>query len=53
MADNVGRLRAELELLRARYDSGAVPLTVYAVIKQMECELAWQARLAEKERRGE
>ena len=44
MADDVRRLRAELDLLRARYDSGAVPLSVYAVIKQMERDLSWRER---------
>jgi hypothetical protein len=33
--------RADLALLRARYDSGAVNAAVYAVIKRMECDIAW------------
>jgi hypothetical protein len=34
-------LRAELTLLRARYDSGAVSPGVYAIIRQLEIELSW------------
>jgi hypothetical protein len=33
--------RADLALLRARYDSGAVNAAVYAVIKRLECDIAW------------
>jgi hypothetical protein len=33
-------LRAELAMLRARYDSGAVPPGVYAAIKALEAALA-------------
>jgi len=33
--------RADLALLRARYDSGAVNAAVYAVIKRIECDIAW------------
>jgi hypothetical protein len=35
-------LRAQLEMLRARYDSSATPLGVYVIIKTLECELAWR-----------
>jgi hypothetical protein len=35
------RTRTELALLRAKYDSGAVSLGIYAVIKNLECEIAW------------
>ena len=34
-------LRSELASLRARYNSGAVAPGVYAVIRQLEIELAW------------
>jgi hypothetical protein len=34
-------LRAELRLLRCRYDSGAVSPGVYAVIRAMEIEIGW------------
>jgi hypothetical protein len=35
------RLRAELALLRARYDSGAVASAVYQTIKEIETKIAW------------
>jgi hypothetical protein len=35
------RPQAELALLRARYDSGAVSPAVYAAIKELETEVAW------------
>jgi hypothetical protein len=34
-------LRDELARLKARYDSGAVPMPVFAAIRQIESELAW------------
>lgn len=34
-------LRAELTLLRARYDSGAVSAAIYKVIKELETDIAW------------
>jgi hypothetical protein len=34
-------LRAELALLRARYDSGAVSPAIYRVIREIETALAW------------
>ncbi len=34
-------LRAELGLLRARYDGGAVNPAVFTVVKAIETELAW------------
>jgi hypothetical protein len=34
-------LRAELALLRARYDSGAVAPAVYIVIREIETDIAW------------
>jgi len=39
--DEMKKSRADLALLRARYDSGAVNAAVYAVIKRMECDIAW------------
>jgi hypothetical protein len=41
MIDELNRKRTDLALLRARYDSGAVNAAVYAVIKRMECDIAW------------
>jgi hypothetical protein len=38
---NSSALRAELAMLRARYDGGAVPPPIYAVIKALETALAW------------
>jgi hypothetical protein len=38
---HVGRLRAQLAALRARYDDGAVSPAVYKVIRELEIELAW------------
>lgn len=35
------RRRAELMLLRARYDCGAVPPGVYAAIKELETAISW------------
>jgi hypothetical protein len=35
------RLRAELALLKARYDGGAVSPAVYQAIKDAETKLAW------------
>jgi hypothetical protein len=35
------RARTELALLRARYDGGAISPAVFAVIKNLECEIAW------------
>jgi hypothetical protein len=34
-------LRAELERLRSRYDSGAVSLAVFATIRELETAIAW------------
>jgi hypothetical protein len=34
-------LRAQLAMLRARYDDGAVSVPVYAVIRAMELEISW------------
>jgi hypothetical protein len=34
-------LRYELELLRARYDSGAITPAVFSTIKAIEREIAW------------
>jgi hypothetical protein len=36
-------IRAELTLLRARYDSGAVSQAVFFAIRALEVELAWIA----------
>jgi hypothetical protein len=35
------RLQAELALLRARYDDGAVSPAVYAAIKKLETAISW------------
>jgi hypothetical protein len=34
-------VRAQLALLRARYDTGAIPQAVFSVIRKLEIELAW------------
>jgi hypothetical protein len=34
-------LRAELALLQARYDDGAVSQAIFSVIRELETELAW------------
>ena len=38
----ISPLRKALAELRARYDSGAVAPGMYAVIRQMETEIAWE-----------
>lgn len=35
-------LRAELRQLQARYDGGAVEPAVYAVMKRLEADIAWE-----------
>jgi hypothetical protein len=35
------RLRADLNQLKARYDSGAVSRAIFTVIRNIENELAW------------
>lgn len=35
------QLRAELATLVARYDAGSVSPAIYAVIKQLEVDIAW------------
>ena len=44
--------RADLALLRARYDSGAVNAAVYAVIKRIECDIAWNEHKQERSTRA-
>jgi hypothetical protein len=34
-------LRDQLALLRARYDHGTIPSAIFAVIREIEVELAW------------
>jgi hypothetical protein len=34
------RLRSEIMQIEARYDSGAMPPSIYAVLKRMRAELA-------------
>jgi hypothetical protein len=41
MPDNIKQLRIQLKQLRARYDSGAIPPGVYAVIRELEQQIAW------------
>jgi hypothetical protein len=36
-------LRTELRMLQARYNHGAVPPAVQAVVRQLECEVAWSS----------
>jgi hypothetical protein len=38
---STAELRAELALLRARYDCGAVPPALYTVIRALETAIAW------------
>jgi len=49
--DDLSRKRADLALLRARYDSGAVSAAVYAVIKRLECDIAWNEHKRERTNR--
>jgi len=46
--DEMKKSRADLALLRARYDSGAVNAAVYAVIKRIECDIAWNEHRRER-----
>jgi hypothetical protein len=39
--DDEVRLRLQLEQLRARYDSGAVAPSMFAVIVDLETEISW------------
>jgi len=39
--DQAEKLRGELSILVARYDSGAVSPAVYAVIRAIESDIAW------------
>jgi hypothetical protein len=45
------RLRAELEWLRAKYDSGAVSDAVFAVTKSIETEISWREHAQQESRR--
>ncbi len=38
---STAELRAELAVLRARYDGGAVSPAIYAVIRSIETTIAW------------
>jgi len=40
------RLREQLATLRARYDTGAVPPAVFAVMRELERDLAWHEHKA-------
>jgi len=42
------KLRAELRLLRARYDCGAVSPAIFAAIKQIETKIAWSEHHAQE-----
>jgi hypothetical protein len=44
-------VRAELELLRARYDSGAVSPAIYETIKRIERDIAWSEHTAQEKRK--
>jgi hypothetical protein len=53
MTDNQQQqLRFELEMLRARYDSGAISPAVFQVVRELETELAW-AEHSRKPARGQ
>jgi hypothetical protein len=51
--DHIRALRDQLAVLRARYDSGAIPHATYDVVRQLETEIAWHEHHAamEMERR--
>jgi hypothetical protein len=34
--------RSKLDMLRARYDHGAVSPSLYAIIRKLETDVAWQ-----------
>ena len=51
--DELSRNRADLAVLRARYYSGAVNAAVYAVIKRIECDIAWNEHKPERTHRNE
>jgi hypothetical protein len=51
--DELSRKRADLALLRARYDSGAVSAAIYVVIKRIECDIAWNEHKPERTHRNE
>jgi hypothetical protein len=34
-------VRAQLALLQARYDTGAVPPSIFSIIRSLEIELSW------------
>jgi hypothetical protein len=38
---DIRALRDELEALRARHDTGAVPAATYDVIRELETTIAW------------
>jgi hypothetical protein len=38
--------RAMLEMLKARYDAGAVSPAIYAAIRKLEQEIAWREHSA-------
>jgi hypothetical protein len=48
---NVKLARAELALLRARYDSGAIPQSLYAVLRKLEEDISW-AQFRQQQVRG-
>jgi hypothetical protein len=51
--NNVATLRAELQLLRNRYDCGAVSPAIYAVIREIEIEIGWSEHGSKTRRTGE
>jgi hypothetical protein len=39
--DNETELRARLLQLKSRHDSGAVPLPIFKIIREIEVEIGW------------
>lgn len=46
----IQRMRSDLQMLTARYDDGAMPPGVYAVVAKMQRDIAWAEAREEQER---
>lgn len=44
----MSNLRAELQVLRSRYDSGAVDAGIYEIIRKLETDIAWAEHHSKK-----
>ena len=40
-SDKANEFRVQLQMLQARYDESAISPAIYAVIKQIETDIAW------------